>query len=439
MIPTRKKPRQWLVPAIAAATIVAAPLMVFGLAGEGDRWTAARLMESYLDGNRAAAIDGLAAIVARQPDNLALKTRLARWMLDNSREREALDLLETIPQNARTSQVDKMICDGLIATDRPREALHLWRELNPATAERSQEERLRHLNDLAYRMALAKSELPVARSHIEQVIVGRQSEWHALVKDELDFSGQVIIAATLLLRGDGSFRENGSLWHTARHRESLEKMLTPPIEEIRSMLSDPIVMAEESARFEQSGHAKDKSIKVKDSESPPDPETRLKSILSSLLTARALVYQDLGETDRSQADRTAVLELGHDPQVIADAWPSVTSCAGHLISLTAALDTRACVLYFSGAADKALHDLNLAIAGHEALLHGSFTVARAIGFDSVDPREINVEHVELLKRTLAAVYFHRSWVWQALADLDGAAADVRRVRELGFRPGPGLF
>ncbi len=429
MMQNRRRPREWLVPVLAAATLVVVPLLVFGLAGETDRWKAAKLMESYLDGDREAAIDGLAEIVQRQPDNFPLKTRLARWMLDNSREKEALLLLGTIPVEARGGQVGLMICDGLIATDHGPEALELWRKLNPASTERGPEELMRHLNDLAYRMALARVDLPVARSHIDQVILAAALNWRAQVKDELDYAGQVAVAATLLLRGNGAFRENGSLWQTARHRERLEKMLDPPIEELRLMLSDPIVAAgEEVDKTSQSN-----------GEAGPDPETRMKSMLSSLLTARALVYQDLGETARSEADRREVLKLGYDPQTIANAWPSTTGCARHLVTLAAAIDTRACVLYFSGATDDALRDLDLAIDGGEALLYGNFPVARASGFDSVDPREIEVELIEPLKRSLAAVYFHRSWVWQGLANAGKAAADTRRIRELGFRPGPGLF
>lgn len=439
MMQNRRRPREWLVPVLAAATLVVVPLLVFGLAGETDRWKAAKLMESYLDGDREAAIDGMTEIVERQPDNFSLKTRLARWLLDNSREKEALLLLGTIPVEARSGQVGLMICDGLIATDHGREALELWRKLNPASTERGPEELMRHLNDLAYRMALARVDLPVARNHIDQVILAAALNWRAQVKDDLDYSGQVAVAATLLLRGNGAFRENGSLWQTARHRERLEKMLDPPIEELRLMLSDPIVAAGEEELQPPARQEVDKTSQSKGGEAEPDPETRMKSMLSSLLTARALVYQDLGETARSVADRREVLKLGYDPRTIANAWPSTTGCARHLVTLAAAIDTRACVLYFSGATEDALRDLDLAIDGGEALLYGNFPVARASGFDSVDPREIEVELIEPLKRALAAVYFHRSWVWQGLANTDKAAADTRRVRELGFRPGPGLF
>jgi hypothetical protein len=47
--------------------------------------------------------------------------------------------------------------------------------------------------------------------------------------------------------------------------------------------------------------------------------------------------------------------------------------------------------------------------------------------------------MKLIYRNVAVIRYHRGQVLQAMGHTAEAAKDFRRVRELGFEPGPQLF
>jgi hypothetical protein len=53
-------------------------------------------------------------------------------------------------------------------------------------------------------------------------------------------------------------------------------------------------------------------------------------------------------------------------------------------------------------------------------------------------REFN-EELEMMRKSLAVIRYHRALVFDALGKTKEAEADRHRVRELGFLPAPSLF
>ena len=66
--------------------------------------------------------------------------------------------------------------------------------------------------------------------------------------------------------------------------------------------------------------------------------------LVSLLTVRALVFQDLGRQQAANADRFRVRELGYDADRLAENLPGKFACLDLLNNATTYLDTRGYVL-----------------------------------------------------------------------------------------------
>ena len=161
--------------------------------------------------------------------------------------------------------------------------------------------------------------------------------------------------------------------------------------------------------------------------------------LATLLTLRALVYQDLGEEQRSCADRRQVIKLGYEPEEIADMMPTFADCVFQLELVSMVLDTRGCVHYQLNEFPSALADLNIAVMGQEALVDVAEFTPRTTREASLDPRQQFEQFVRGPQRTLATLLFHRSWARRSVGDETGAREDVANIRDLGYVPGNYLF
>ena len=99
----------------------------------------------------------------------------------------------------------------------------------------------------------------------------------------------------------------------------------------------------------------------------------------------------------------------------------------------AMLDTRGYVHYRRGNLEAAQADLNLAVTGMETQ-NKELEQTRQY----TDRREF-AQQLKKSRKSLAVIRYHRALVYDALGKPKEAEADRRRVRELGFVPGPSLF
>ena len=413
---------------LALATLVLVPLTIYGLAGETDRWQAALLMEKYLDGDKQQAIDSMREIVDRQPDNRHLRLILARWLLENDKASEALELVEPIFAADQNLRVGNLYLECLQANSKRKEALRLYHELHPATVVRDGERRWEHLNGVAYWQALSDDELDDAFRNSHKVVSEVAAGWRGAVKDELQPVLQIALASVLLYRGSSRVSSGGHEIRTREYKNEIMAILDPIVDNLSTAVATG--EAEKSDNLEIANSA-----------------------FASMLTVRALVWQDLGELDRSFADRRRIAEMGYDAATIASHWPVLIDCYRHLRKLAMYLDTRGFVLYRQGNSILAFGDLNAAIMAQEAICKAGPHVVAWYEFQTADLREHYSGINQIWNRNLAVLLYHRSWIKteiKRMASLAGsdsaiqsadsldAAEDLRRVRALGFKPGAGL-
>jgi hypothetical protein len=105
----------------------------------------------------------------------------------------------------------------------------------------------------------------------------------------------------------------------------------------------------------------------------------------------------------------------------------------------AMVDTRGYIRFRQKKYVSALADLNPAVVSVERELEKELADERQNAALSVaDPRAF-AWRMKLIYRNVAVIRYHRGQVLQAMGHTAEAAKDFRRVRELGFEPGPQLF
>ena len=107
-------------------------------------------------------------------------------------------------------------------------------------------------------------------------------------------------------------------------------------------------------------------------------------------------------------------------------------------SVASILDTHAFILYQRGEIQPAQAELNQAVVLIERRL--TLLLLRALPLQElqrVDMRPVFLQ-VELMKRSVAVIRYHRALAYQESSPRK-AKADLRRVRQLGFTPGPQLY
>ena len=139
-------------------------------------------------------------------------------------------------------------------------------------------------------------------------------------------------------------------------------------------------------------------------------------LLNGLAYAQSLDTSKKPELDKALENIIQAINLaGQNPRVGQDA---------------AMLDTRGYIHYRRGNLAAAEVDLNLAVNEMEKQLNQEERTRHR--------REFN-EELEMMRKSLAVIRYHRALVFDALGKSKEAEADRRRVRELGFVPAPSLF
>ena len=437
---------------VALLLLVILPIVFFGRYGEIDRWRAAHAMEAWLDGDREASIQTLTKITERLPNDHRLKLVLGEWLLEEYQAEKALELGESIPVQFQGPRSESLVQNSLISLGKRKEALEAYRKANPAEKSRGYLENLYHRNALAYFQALAEVDLDLALKNSDFVIDEVAYAWNREQGIPLSAHLQGLFC-TAYIYHEVMLEWTGDESQRAAFGEKAIAILSGAIAHLEEEVSQTDQRAPEDGANSQVTSGADGSTnessdlnEVGQDEagqgSALSESNRLKSLsetLQLLLTLRALVYQNLGEKESSYTDRKQVVELGGDPELIADAFPSMEAFMFQLSQVSMILDTRGCVLYARNDIPGALSDLNIAVMGQEALVDAAFLTPRNGRETSLDPRQQFEEFVKAPQRTLAALLFHRSWARRSVGDTEGASDDLTKIRELGYVPGNYLF
>ena len=448
--PTKKRQGANRLAILALVLIVLVPIVYFSVFAEGDRWRAAQAMEAWLDGEQKASIETLTEITNRLPNEHRLKLVLGEWLLEDYQAEKALELARSIPEQFQDQRFQTLLQNCLMALGQYNEALDAYRAANPANESRNYQEELFHKNALAYFQSLAGSELPLALKNSNHVLGEISFFWNQEQALPLSVHVQGLFCTALIYyeqikrsQGDTEKQQmyadkaivilSGAIAHlteeVASWKQDLPAETTPTFEVERPFTDAPKTLSQDSADVGESVEEPELASQRKE----------LTQSLEVLLTLRALIYQAMQQEELSFADRRQILELGGDPETLAGTLPSFEECIFQLELVAMVLDTRGCVNYGLNEIPAALSDLNVAVMGQEALVDVAFLTPRNGRETSLDPRQQYEEFVRARQRTLAALLFHRSWVWRAAGKSAKAAEDLAKIRQLGYVPGNYLF
>ncbi len=425
---------------LGLSLLVLVPVGYYGLRGEVDRWRAAQAMESWLDGDKQDSLQRLTEISQRLPHDHRLKLVLSEWLLEDYQAEQALQLVREIPPQYRDRRSQTLLQHCLLALGQPAEALEAYRQDNPANEVRVEQE-LFHKNTLAYFQALANVELPLATRNSNLVVNEVAKLWNRTQHIPLSAHMQGLFCSAVIYRHQWQRSSGSDVASRDKYADKAIAILSGAVAHLeteyeRLCQRDDHALRESLALWfgplQEAGEASEQPV-------APSRKEDTAHALATLLTLRALIYQDLQQDEASFTDRRRVLKLGYEPEEIAEMIPPFSDCVFQLELVSTVLDTRGCVFYQSNEFAAALADLNLAVMGQAALVDVADIRPRTQQESSLDPRQQREVYVRGPQRTLATLLFHRSWVNRALGYPLRAAQDLAEIRKLGFVPGNYLF
>jgi tetratricopeptide (TPR) repeat protein len=177
--------------------------------------------------------------------------------------------------------------------------------------------------------------------------------------------------------------------------------------------------------------------------------------LATLLTVRALAYQQLGSNDLCDQDRAEVRSMSLDADKIAASLPEDTECIATIQISSAFLDTRGFIIGLgppgndkgtielsdstisvSNNLEDALRDLNQSVFAFEVF-------EKSLESDIHNHAEGSVPDPVSVKKTIgkqkAVLLYHRLVVREKAGDGQGAKRDAEEINALDCQPGPHLF
>lgn len=424
--------------------LVALPVLALALEGERARWQAAAAVNRLLHGQGAPTDPGdiLDQLALLELNDDRMKYGIARVLLDHGHAEEALELAEAVSERPETQYVGnnlmvrslnhlgrfddsltvyQAIAEQLKEFEQAQRNSSGWFNDLTGSADTVQQVRNQRLNGLAYHRALAGRDLPMAEDNIKQVMDGLSAQSWFPVRARISFKERTLIAMALIGR------------QVDRGEEALA-------------LLDQYLPRLESASEAQGAEMAatvNREMQVEFPLSPAVEKTiRQRAVayrmgrerLATLLVARALVLDDLGEYARSSEDRYRVAMMGIEPQKVLQEFPDDIECLRTLEQAATYFDTRGVVMMKRGKHASANKDLDLALSA-AVMLNQSF----AGGIQNSVMNEGGRFFQESRSRELeASILYHRMQLAEEMANDEQAAADRSRIETLGFQPGPWL-
>ena len=429
---------------IAFASFAVVPLLMYGCAGETERWRAAAAINLYEDGQTDLAIERMEEIAGSSSTEPLLQLQLAQMFAMNERGAEGLEICDRLMEQTESSRMKDGIrgvrVNCLQATGRFKAALEEYKSTLPRPAN-SPSDKWRNLNNLAYFRALAGTELDAAFKEIQQAINGQESapvrskelkellvlNAEAATRSPLSLRTRALLAAVVVSR-ELDCREN-VLPILSRFIQEYEQSLNATERSVTAAVYDqikksfPLTAVQTRSTTDQK--RTDRWLTVQE--------------LAYLRTARALLFQDKDQVTECDRDRQRVKQLGLDAEVIASKLPRGVDCLRIFNASTMTLDTRGFVRYRGATRPSQLvqakFDMDVAVLAAEL---------NRKTFDS--PMRNSTEEVGDVrlarrgaKRTHAVLLYHRMLVNRTLRNEQGAKQDETLIRELGFPPDARLY
>ena len=418
------------------------PLVMYGGGPEWARWDAAQAVIAYDQGDIEHAIFQLTTAVERSPRDPSLKISLARKLIESGRGKEAEELCDEIlarfPDNdpALVTKATSQQAQGNF-----RLALDTFnlraRQLNWTIGRNPVQ-----LNERAYFRALAGVQLEDAKQDINlacEII----SHWSfGSLPRSLGLFQRSLAASSIVAMEIGMTQQ--AVPHLAEEIDGLRRAL----HELNTELNREIIeltALEYPPSQEKANSQNGFRDRIRASE----------HTLATLLTIRALAYQQLGLDDLCDQDRAEVRGLGLDCDEIAAALPASSLCIGTIKDSSAYLDTRGYIIGLmptggnQGAIElndrtvgvrddfeDALRDLNQSIFALEVFEE---SLSSSIHNHAEGTVQDPVAERQSIGKQKAVLLYHRLMMREKSGNQDGAKQDSEAIKALGCQPGTHLF
>ena len=411
----------------AVASIAVLPLTLYGCGPEWARWDATQANMYFQQGKTEEALYQLRDAIRKSPRDPVLKLTLAERMIEIDKPDEALELadevLKVFPDNKKASDVI---------------SLAFCHKGDFKAALNSKLEFGADLNLLAYFRGLANTDLHLAKEDIEDVLHQQNQYISWPGDDELNLDVKATVLAAMVARCCDS-------------SEHAIATISPQIEILRTQIRD--------AKLQLTKHV----YQLTQDAFPVRPNNGLlgrqrklnifERRAAALLSCRALLHQDLGDLKQCDSDRREVDILGFNSGEIISNLPDERLALAILDSTGAFLDTRGFInsllpwkddldpirsveQHRFSSYENAVRDLNIAILCSEVRRKSlDYSVGNAVELGE-DNRQLAGKR---RKRSSAVLLYHRQTLYQRAGKDDLALQDEKRIRELGFEPGPSLY
>lgn len=417
-----EKSNRFLVPLMFFG-LVLIPVLYYGYYSELARWKAARGELIYKQGDATTGIQFLEESVELAPHDNGLQLQLASKLMEHGRAEQALEIIEAvIGKSVDPQPALRLKANCLLYLDRPEEALITLKNISDYLMPVDFDEPIR-LNELAYFRALAKKELEIAEENIRDAISIFEKQIWLLDKEAMPLIDQTLVATTLIAR-------------QVQRYDLVEVLLKRQIEvnferlrQLRNQNNDTIYTLM-GGRLSLS-ESVESNIWYRQLLDFSQQQS-----LSVLLAVRALVFQDLGQTEMSDQDRLRVELLDHHADEILELIPDDWTLMTIMLNGAMFLDTRAMVNHarIAGHPD-ALLDLDVSIAALQVLRQTN---------DGRLQNTIRDERGEFfarneLNRHEATIRSHRAQVLFSRGENEKAEQDWLMMEKLGFDRDERLF
>ena len=424
------------------SSLLLLPLVMYGCGPEWARWDAAQAVIAYDRGDMDQAIFQLTTAVQRSPRDPSLKISLAKKLIESGRgdEAEVLcdEILARFPDNdpALITKANSQQAQGnfRLALD----TFNLRARQRNWTISRRPDK----LNERAYFRALAGVQLDDAKQDIDVACaIVSQSSFGSLPWTLRLFQRSLAASGIVAM-------EIGMTQQAVPHLSDAIDILRRVLHESNIELNREIIeltVGEYPPNHEKANSQNEFRDLIRNSE----------QTLATLLTVRALAYQQLGSDDLCDQDRAEVRDLALDCDEIAAAFPENSECIGTIQVSSAFLDTRGYIIGLmpiggstgtievngrtmgiSASFEDALRDLDQSVFAFE-VFEKSLTSNihnHAEGYVQ-DP----VAALQSIGKQKAVLLYHRLVVRERSGDQHGAKQDSEAIKALGCQPGPHLF
>jgi len=416
------------------ASVALLPMIMYGCSPEWARWDATQAHAFFKQGETDDALYQLRDAIKKSPRDPVLKTTLAQRLIEIDQADEAIKLtdevLEVYPDNANAMQIKSFAQKSLgdfeasLATE-----LEIDKHLYSYSRNTSS------LNRLAYARALAGKDLHLAKEDIEDAI----KIWNRLLTWPGDKGLRLRVKATVLgamaaRYCDGQQEAIDALTYQIDfYRELIEESRSKLTSRVYSSTGDSFPIRQNVGMLNRR-----QQLRFYETQS------------GALLSCRALLYQDSGQSELCRNDRREASQLGFDSERFLANVPDDKIALEQIGNPSAILDTRGfiCSLLpwhekleevskeqqlFLSCYDNAIRDLNVAVFCSEINLKSIDSPLK----HTLVPFDADQERKELAHQS-AVLLFHRQKLQERRGRHDLAKQDAEKIRSLGFESSESL-